>query len=180
MSRGCIFLLVFLQFACLLSINTYSSEKLEFSISYLFYENPKMIKQTNKILASYDIYFILPNNQELKGKYRESKIIFNEVSNADRLLLHKEKYVLVRLQRRRHCFYTLFKIDMEALNVDELMLYGTERILFGFVKIKNRRKHLGNYLRSATNVFFKITHMQRCEDFDQQVFNNLIEDLYKE
>jgi hypothetical protein len=104
---------------------TYSQiiSKIEFS------GNQKQVKETQKLLDKYNIYFVLSDNEEIKATFtKDSLLIIEAITNDQIKQIKNQEFILVKFQNKKSCFYSLFPNGFTVYkSIKNLMIYKSTK-----------------------------------------------------
>lgn len=143
----------FVSFCLLLmSVNLISYGQITTNLE--FSGSKKQVGETKKILAKYDIYFVL-SDKEIKATYTKGMLLTIENITNDQIeqIINKE-FVLVKLQDKKTCFYFMFSNEFVKSNViKSLILYRVpkRKRIVGLFAVNKKSKALGSVINYSEN-----------------------------
>lgn len=127
------------------ALHSQATLKIEFS------GNQKQVKETKKILSKYDIYLILSDDEEIKCIYTKDSLLIIENKSDEQLeRIKSQEFPLVKLQNKRHCFYSLLSTNLYKSNtIRNLIIYRIpikKKRVLGLFTITKKTKELASEL----------------------------------
>jgi len=138
----------------------------------------KQIKETKKILAKYDIYFVL-SDEEIKSNYiKDSLLTIENITNNQIDQIKSQEFILIKFQNKKSCFYFMFSSEFVKSNViKNLIIYRVpkkKRILWLF-PVTKKSKDLASEV-SYSERGMSISHPLRlipCSEYEGEYDNGI-------
>ncbi|MBK7110398.1 MAG: hypothetical protein WAU21_08565 [Chitinophagales bacterium] len=173
-----------LLFIVLLGLLITSSNNLVFSQNQItlkieFSGDQNQVNETKKILSKYDIYFVLSDDEQIKSSYNKDSLLIIENISVEQLeRIKSQKFPLVKLQNKRHCFYSLLSTNFfNSSTIRNLIIYRIpkDKRIIGLFTVSLKSKELASklsYTRNGLSISQPIS-MIPCSKYKGEYDNGL-------